>query len=66
MASFVAMEGNKVLLLEREKFPRHQIGESLLPATINGISVMLGVSEELVKANFTYKLGGYLPVGQAS
>jgi FAD-dependent halogenase len=58
VASFVAMESNKVLLLEREKFPRHQIGESLLPATINGICVMLGVTEELVKANFTYKLGG--------
>jgi FAD-dependent halogenase len=58
VASFIAMDGNKVLLLEREKFPRHQIGESLLPATINGICVMLGVSEELAKANFTYKLGG--------
>lgn len=57
-ATFIAMEGNKVLLLEREKFPRHQVGESLLPATINGICVMLGVTEELVKANFTYKLGG--------
>src|SRR5436190_15344372 len=58
VASFIAMDGNKVLLLEREKFPRHQIGESLLPATINGICVMLGVSEELAKANFTHKLGG--------
>jgi halogenation protein CepH len=57
-ATFIAMEGNRVLLLEREKFPRHQIGESLLPATINGVCVMLGVSEELAQANFTYKLGG--------
>ena len=57
-ASFIAMDGHKVLLLEREKFPRHQVGESLLPATINGICVMLGVSEELAQANFTYKLGG--------
>lgn len=58
VATFIAMEGHKVLLLEREKFPRHQIGESLLPATINGICVMLGVTEELAQANFTYKLGG--------
>jgi halogenation protein CepH len=58
VASFIAMEGHKVLLLERERFPRHQIGESLLPATINGVCVMLGVSEELAQANFTYKLGG--------
>lgn len=57
-ASFIAMDGAKVLLLEREKFPRHQVGESLLPATVNGICVMLGVSEELAQANFTYKSGG--------
>jgi halogenation protein CepH len=57
-ASFVAMNGHSVVLLEREKFPRHQIGESLLPATINGVCAMLGVTEELAKANFTYKQGG--------
>lgn len=58
VSTFVATRGHKVLLLERERFPRHQIGESLLPATINGVCVMLGVTEELAKAGFTYKLGG--------
>lgn len=58
LATFVAMQGWKVVLLERERFPRYQIGESLLPATVHGICVMLGVSEELKKANFTRKLGG--------
>lgn len=58
ISSFIAMRGHKVVLLERERFPRHQIGESLLPATINGVCVMLGVTEELAKAGFTYKLGG--------
>ena len=42
-ATFVAMQGHRVLLLERETFPRHQIGESLLPVTIHGICKMLGV-----------------------
>lgn len=58
VATMVAMQGWKVVLLERERFPRYQIGESLLPSTIHGICVMLGVSEELKRANFTYKLGG--------
>lgn len=58
VASFLAMSGHSVILLDREKFPRHQIGESLLPATINGICVLLGVADELRKANFTYKQGG--------
>src|SRR5207253_11063532 len=43
---------------ERERFPRHQIGESLLPVTVHGICVMLGVTEELKKANFPRKRGG--------
>ena len=58
LATFVALQGWKVILLERERFPRYQIGESLLPATVHGICVMLGVSEELKKANFTRKMGG--------
>lgn len=58
LATLVAMQGHKVLLLEKEKFPRHQIGESLLPATIHGICPLLGVSEEIEKANFIRKLGG--------
>jgi halogenation protein CepH len=58
VSTMVAMQGHKVLLLEREKFPRHQIGESLLPATIHGICPLLGVSEEVKNANFMFKRGG--------
>jgi len=58
VASFVAMKGHRVMLLEREQFPRHQVGESLLPATVNGICAMLGLKEELARANFTFKKGG--------
>ncbi|MFF0598800.1 tryptophan 7-halogenase [Streptomyces antibioticus] len=57
-AALVAMAGHRVLLLEKESFPRHQIGESLLPATIHGICRFLGASEELEKANFMPKRGG--------
>ncbi|MFD5650505.1 tryptophan 7-halogenase [Streptomyces sp. NPDC127039] len=57
-AALVAMAGHRVLLLEKESFPRHQIGESLLPATIHGICRFLGLSEELEKANFMPKRGG--------
>jgi halogenation protein CepH len=37
VASFVAMQGHRVLLLEKEIFPPYQIGESLLPATVHGV-----------------------------
>src|SRR6478609_5138415 len=32
-ATLIAQKGHKVLLLEREKFPRYHIGESLIPQT---------------------------------
>ena len=57
-ATFIAMQGYRVLLLEKHRFPIHKIGESLLPATIHGICPLLGVEEELKKANFVRKLGG--------
>src|ERR1700728_3165367 len=66
VAAFLAMSGHSVILLDKEKFPRHQIGESLLPATVNGICVLLGVAEDLKKANFTYKQGGTYKWGKHS
>ncbi|MFD5554680.1 tryptophan 7-halogenase [Streptomyces sp. NPDC127068] len=57
-ATLTAQEGHRVLLLDKETFPRYQIGESLLPATVHGICPMLGVSEELERAAFTRKHGG--------
>jgi halogenation protein CepH len=58
LASLVAMQGHRVVLLEKEDFPRYQIGESLLPSTIHGICRLIGVSDELAKAGFTLKRGG--------
>jgi halogenation protein CepH len=57
------MQGNRVILLEREKFPRWQIGESLLPSTVHGVCRLTGVADELAKACFTKKRGGTLRWG---
>nr|WP_051828464.1 tryptophan 7-halogenase [Streptomyces bicolor] len=58
LAALVAMQGHRVLVLEKEFFPRHQIGESLLPSTVHGVCRMTGVAEELAKAGFPRKRGG--------
>ena len=58
VASLTAMEGHKVLLLDKDVFPRYQIGESLLPSTVHGICAMLGVRDEIEKAGFMLKRGG--------
>src|SRR6476659_7375219 len=58
LATLVAKAGHRVLLLERDKFPRHQIGESLLPATIHFICPLLGIKREVEEAGFMRKLGG--------
>lgn len=57
-ASLTARLGAKVLLLERETFPRYQIGESLLPSTVHGVANLLGVGDEIAKAGFMRKHGG--------
>ena len=58
LAALVAMQGHRVLVLEREHFPRYQIGESLLPSTIHGVCRMTGAADELAKAGFPLKRGG--------
>ena len=58
LATLVAMAGHRVVLLEKEKFPRWQIGESLLPSTIHGVCRLTGVADQIAKAGFTKKRGG--------
>jgi halogenation protein CepH len=58
LAALIAMQGHRVVVLEKEQFPRYQIGESLLPSTIHGVCRLTGVSDELAKAGFTLKRGG--------
>ncbi|GAA1009560.1 FAD-binding protein [Acrocarpospora pleiomorpha] len=57
-ATLLARRGHRVVLLEKENFPRYQIGESLLPATVHGICRLLDVHEEMEKAGFMVKRGG--------
>ena len=57
LATLVATTGHRVLLLERDGFPRYQIGESLLPATINGICDLLGVRDRVECGGFVLKRG---------
>jgi halogenation protein CepH len=57
-ATLIAAQGHRVLLLEKERFPRYQIGESLLPATVHGVCRLLGVSQRLAEAGFMPKRGG--------
>lgn len=66
VATLVAKKGHKVLLLEKASFPRHQVGESLLPATIHFICPLLGVSEEIANAGFVKKRGGQFLWGKST
>ena len=58
LAALVAKKGHRVLVLESEKFPRYQIGESLLPSTVHGICRLTGASDDIAQAGFTRKQGG--------
>ena len=54
-ATFLARKGHKVIVLEKEKFPRFHIGESLLPYSM-GAFERLGLREKL-DAKFMPKYG---------
>ena len=55
-AAYLAKHGKSVLLLEREKFPRFHIGESLLPAVWE-LWDSIGAGAALEAAHFTVKQG---------
>jgi halogenation protein CepH len=56
-AGFLALDGRRVLVLEKEQLPRYHIGESLLSATLP-IFDALGVLPAIEKAGFIRKPGG--------
>ena len=56
VATFLARAGRKVIVLEKEKFPRFHIGESLLPYNMPLLEEM-GVSEAIGSAGFMPKYG---------
>src|SRR5437667_8295368 len=53
-AAVLAEKGRRVLVLEREKFPRYHIGESLLPFTYYPLE-RLGLVERMRQSAFVKK-----------
>src|SRR3977135_4121257 len=56
-ATLLARAGRRVIVLEREKFPRFHIGESLLPFSMKAFT-RLGLHEKFIRAGFMEKFGG--------
>ena len=54
VSTLLAKRGRRVLLLERSKFPRHHIGESLIPYTYFTLD-KLGMLDKLRKSDFVVK-----------
>lgn len=55
-AGFLRQQGRRVLVLEREQFPRFSIGESLLPQSMEYIEAA-GMLRAVVEAGFQFKNG---------
>lgn len=55
-ATFLAMKGHRVVLLEKDRFPRFMIGEGLLPSVWD-IWERLGVREAIESAGYPLKRG---------
>ena len=53
-ATILAEKGHNVLLIEREKFPRYHVGESLLPFTFEPLK-RLGLIDDMRSSSFTKK-----------
>src|SRR5438132_1449384 len=56
-AALLARAGWRVVVFEREKFPRFHIGESLLPFSMKAFT-RLGLHEKFLRAGFQKKYGG--------
>jgi flavin-dependent dehydrogenase len=64
-ATFLARAGKRVLVLEKEIFPRFHIGESLLPCNMT-IFRDMGVLPKLQAAGFPRKFGAQFGLGNGS
>jgi geranylgeranyl reductase family protein len=56
-AALLARAGRRVIVFERERFPRFHIGESLLPFSMKAFT-RLGLHEKFLRAGFIKKFGG--------
>src|SRR6184192_2220855 len=63
-AALLARAGRRVVVFERERFPRFHIGESLLPFSMKAFT-RLGLHEKFSRAGFMKKFGGEI-VGACS
>jgi 2-polyprenyl-6-methoxyphenol hydroxylase-like FAD-dependent oxidoreductase len=66
-AALLAEQGHSVLVLEREKFPRYHVGESLIPFTFHPLE-RLGLIPAMRQSAFTrkYSVQFVSPSGKAS
>lgn len=62
LSTFLARKGYSVLVIEREKFPRFHVGESLLPGT-QLIWEKLGIAEPMQHLGHTFKYGAEFRLG---
>jgi len=63
--AYLAWAGKKVLLLEKEIFPRFHVGESLLPYNVR-LFTELGLMPALQAAGFPNKFGAQFELGDGS
>lgn len=61
-AGLLAKQGHQVLLLDRERFPRYHVGESLIPAFMRPMQE-LGITDRMDERGFERKYGGTLVWG---
>src|SRR6478752_9673986 len=66
-AAILAEKGRRAVVLEREKFPRYHIGESLLPFTFHPLE-RLGLIDKMRRSAFVkkYSVQFVSPSGKAS
>ncbi|MEX1022044.1 MAG: NAD(P)/FAD-dependent oxidoreductase, partial [Dehalococcoidia bacterium] len=62
-AALLAARGRRVVLFERARFPRHHVGESMLPASLPILDA-LGVKDAIDGAGFVKKWGAAMVWGQ--
>jgi flavin-dependent dehydrogenase len=61
-AGLLAKQGHRVLVLDKERFPRYHVGESLIPAFMRPMEE-LGITERMDARGFERKYGGTLVWG---
>lgn len=63
-AALLAKEGVRVVLLERERHPRHHVGESLQPASMELLDRHFGLGPALAAQGFARKYGAVYVWGE--